>query len=239
MSDLKLSGRGMISAGDYATISVNGTATLSGEVSCTAFDAAGAVTGEMLACTGEMQTSGKATFSGKVKAKSVESTGAFSCGALVAVKSVDVAGALSSAGEIKCESLTVRGNLRADGQIDAWQVAADGSVTADELHAETVTLRIDGKAKLGRIKGEQVSVTMSKPRSWCRRIPLLSALAKNTAVTTEIVGEDITLDYVDCPKVTGRNVTIGDGCRIDLVVYRDKVEISGKARVGKVEKSEK
>jgi hypothetical protein len=69
-----------------------------------------------------------------------------------------------------------------------------------------------------------------------RRKAVSIFLKRRTTVTKMIEGDALDLEYVTAPRVTGRTVIIGKGCRIDLVQYREKVEISPKTTVGKVEK---
>jgi hypothetical protein len=59
---------------------------------------------------------------------------------------------------------------------------------------------------------------------------------RRVIVSSAIEGDNLTLEYVTCPRVTGRVVTIGKGCVIDLVQYSDSLDISPKAKCGKTEK---
>ena len=54
-------------------------------------------------------------------------------------------------------------------------------------------------------------------------------------VKTSIEGDEIALEGVIAPRVSGRVVAIGAGCEIDLVQYSEQVEISPEATVGKTE----
>ena len=51
-----------------------------------------------------------------------------------------------------------------------------------------------------------------------------------------VEGDDIALEGVTAPRVSGRVVAIGEGCEIDLVQYSEQVEISPEAKVGRTEK---
>jgi hypothetical protein len=55
------------------------------------------------------------------------------------------------------------------------------------------------------------------------------------SVSGSVEGDDIALEGVTCPRVTGRIVAIGAGCHVDLVQYSEKIEVSPDAKVGRTE----
>ena len=69
---------------------------------------------------------------------------------------------------------------------------------------------------------------------------MFSSLAKAAdgivRVKNSVEGDDIALEGVTVPRVSGRVVAIGEGCEIDLVQYSEQVEISPEAKVGRTEK---
>ena len=71
-----------------------------------------------------------------------------------------------------------------------------------------------------------------------KRLPLLSKLLGRNALSVDesIEGDEVSLEYVSAPLVTGRVVAIGEGCYIDTVRYSEEVEIHPGARVGNCEK---
>lgn len=50
-------------------------------------------------------------------------------------------------------------------------------------------------------------------------------------MTESIEGDDIYLENVSCPAVTGRRVVVGPGCSIGRVQYSEAAEVSPEARV--------
>ena len=70
-------------------------------------------------------------------------------------------------------------------------------------------------------------------------MPLFSALKGGSGmifVENSIEGDNVALENVKVPRVSGRVVAIGEDCEIELVQYSDQVEISPKAKVGRTEK---
>ena len=93
---------------------------------------------------------------------------------------------------------------------------------------------------IGSIGGSKIVIVSEKSSNIFQRLPLFSSIAKATTsgvnVNSAIEGDDVALEYVTCPRVTGRVVAIGQGCNIDLVQYSEEIEIAPDAKVGKVEK---
>ena len=64
---------------------------------------------------------------------------------------------------------------------------------------------------------------------------LVGAAHGSVSVSGSVEGDDIALEGVTCPRVTGRVVAIGAGCHVDLVQYSEKIEVSPDAKVGRTE----
>ena len=214
MINMRIAGRGTVPAGEYDKVSLSGSGRLFGEVHCNNFSAAGRSSGESITCAERFKASGSSSFSGTVKAQNVRAAGSFSCGGdLVAEEELSVSGSLRVGGDLQAASVRIAGGLVCDGALCAKET---------ELQADT-------EMRLERIAGGNIRV----------RRKLISIFRKRRVrVTTAIEGDVLDLEYAIAPRVTGRNIIIGKGCEIDLVQYRDEIQISPKATVGKVEKFE-
>ena len=212
--NMRIAGRGTVPAGEYDKISVSGSGRLFGEVHCNNFSAAGRSSGESITCAERFKASGSSSFFGTVKAQNVRAAGSFSCGGdLVAEEELSVSGSLRVGGDLQAKSVRIAGGLQCDGT----------------LCAESAELQADKRMQLKSIEGGSIRV---------RRKAVSIFLKRRTTVTETIEGDALDLEYVTAPRVTGQNVIIGKGCVIDLVQYRDEIQISPKATVGKVEKIE-
>ena len=213
--NMRIAGRGTVPAGEYEKVSISGNGRLFGEVSCNDFSAAGRSSGESIACTESFKISGKSTFSGQVKAGSIRAAGSFSCGGdLIAEEELHVSGSLRVGGDLQAENAHVVGELQCGGT----------------LRAESLALQADKPMQLKSITAGRIHV---------RRKPISIFLKRRVSITSAIKGDELDLEYVTAPRVKGRKVVIGKGCKIDLVQYSGEIQISPKATVGKVEKIEK
>ena len=120
------------------------------------------------------------------------------------------------------------GSRTVNGDISAEHVTASGALCCSGLiNAEEIFLKADRQMTVGSIGGGRIIL---------RRTIISPFIKRRILVSTAIEGDELSLSYVTCPAVTGRTVTVGKGCRIDLVQYSENVEISPGARVGRVEK---
>ena len=205
--DMKVSGSGVLPGGEYESVKLSGAVKLAGDVTCTSFSSSGALQGQGINCLGKISISGSSKL-GDLSAEELAVSGAFACGT------------------VKCTELSVKGAVSVAGDITATESAVlQGAVSCKGLlSAERISIVFDSSTELVNIKG--FSVSMAKE----------SRLAKNARVTNGVDADEISLTHVSCPRVSGKRVTIGKGCKIDLVEYSETVDISPDAEVVKTEK---
>ena len=222
--DMSISGAGRIAPGEYENIRISGSGRLCGLVRCASLHTAGACSGESLDCAGQTKTAGSCSFSGDVSSNKLSCSGSFSCGGNVRSNSLSVCGAASVKGDITAETATVIGAIKCKGL----------------LNAETVRIKSDGFCHIGAIGGSNVVIRPEHSSSVLQRVPLLSRLFKEKwqkiRIENHIEADVIELVNVSAPRVSGRIVTVGEGCEVDLVQYSEQIDISPNAKVGRTEK---
>ncbi len=227
--DMRISGAGNIPSGNYEKVSISGSGRLGEQVRCVAFSVSGASKGETIECAERFKVSGGAKFLGDIKAKTVRVSGSLSCGGeLVATEEIACFGSVQCEKTIKCEKLTVSGSLSAMGDVEAESVETSGTFNCTGLlNAEKIKITADRAMQIGSIGGSKISIGR-------KRFSLF--LKRGVTVENAIEGDEITLEYVTCPCVTGRIVNIGKGCKIGHVQFSEKMETSPKAKVKTREK---
>lgn len=240
--DMHISGSGNIPSGEYNNISVSGSGRLQGNVRCVSFSSAGSSKGDNIECTDSFRVSGSSHFGGNIIAENVKIAGSLHCdGDLVANEKVSSSGSTKCDKSVKCEQLSISGSLNVGTDIEAETVKIDGTVNCEGLiNAESIEIKFDRGMDIGSIGGSKIVIVPRKATKISKRLPLLSSLAKavskDVSVNSAIEGDEIALEYVSCPRVTGRIIAIGQGCNIDLVQYSEDIEISPDATVGRTEK---
>lgn len=220
--NFKFAGAGTIPGGEYEKVSVSGSAKLAGDVKCASFSASGALGGSgSVNCSGEMHLSGSASIDGPICARLLKASGSFRCKSIL------------SSGEIRCSGAT-----GVDGDIEAELLRIAGSISCSGLlNAETIEIRMDGRSRAGSIGGSSIDIRLGSS-SGNTILIIFGKSSKHTAsleVSESIEGDDIYLEWVSAPKVTGRRVVIGPGCSIGLVQYSESADISPDAVVDCVE----
>jgi len=212
--DLKLSGSGVVPAGEYDLVSLSGAVVLSGDIKCRAFSASGSLKGEKIECANDVMISGAVKLTKDISAEKITVSGSFACGS------------------VKCQNVSVKGAVTVDGDLGADEsVVLSGAVFCrGPVFADRVSIVFDTQTQIDGIRGVSVSVAPARIKK------LIPPLIKNACVATAVEGDDVSLAYVTCPRVAGKHVVIGKGCEIDLVQYSETVEISRDAKVGKIEK---
>ena len=169
-------------------------------------------------------------------------SGSFSCGGeLVSNGKIICSGGAKCEKSIKCDELAVSGSIKIGEDVEAEKIKIDGIINCSGLlNAEDIEIKFDKGMDIGSIGGSKIIIIKEPKRKFGERLPLLSSLVKkingNVHVEGSIEGDEIALEAVTCPRVTGRVVAVGAGCDIDLVQYSDQIEISPDANVGKTEK---
>ncbi len=235
--NVRISGSGVIPAGEYDNISVSGSSRMSGVVKCSSLSASGSLRGESVDCTGKIKTSGSTSLAGNVRANSISASGTFKCGGDVfATDSISTSGTFKC-GNVKCNKLSVSGSVSVGNDVEAERVESSGMLRCGGLiNAEQVHVKSCDKLEAASIGGTRVVIKLSRFKRFFKRIPLLSAAVKNARITNSIEADEVNIEYVNCPKVRGRVVKIGKGCRIASVEYSEKIEIANRASVVKTEK---
>lgn len=240
--NMKISGSGTVASGEYENVSISGSGRMQGFIRCNNFSASGSASGERIECADMLKVSGSSSFSEDVKSRKISVSGSFSCGGRIAVdEAISCSGSLKCKQSIKCDTLSVSGGISVAGDIEAETVKISGTLNCGGLvNAENITIKFSRGMEIGSIGGSKIVIYKESNAKNRIRLPLLSSFIKGSGdavcVKNSIEGDEIAIENVVTPEVTGRIVAIGDGCEIDLVQYSDQVEISPKAKVGKTEK---
>ena len=244
--DMELSGSGVITAGDYEKVRISGSGKMEGLVRCDSLHTAGSVHGCELQCRGDVRTAGSMRLDGSLTADEMATSGSASVGGDCKVKNkLKCSGSTRIGGMVKCGNLCVSGSIDVTKGIEAEEIEISGSVCCGDLmNAEKINIETDPQSRVDieSIGGNSISINQNfyKRKSVISRLPLLSAMIGSSGGTAviknSIEGDTVAVEGVKAKSVTGRIVTIGEDCEIDLVQYSEQIKIHPNAKVDRQEK---
>ena len=238
--NINIVGCGQIAPGEYESIRIGGSGKLAGLVRCAGFSTTGSSRGVELDCKGAVKVSGSSSFTKNITAESLSVTGSLDTGSdLVVRENLDCSGALQCGGSIRCGTVKVSGGVETDGDVEAESVTVSGTLDCEGLlNAETIVIKGSGM-RIGSIGGSTITIQRPKALGKLAKIPLLSTVIKTVSGMVEvpggIEGDTIVLENVCTPRVSGRIVTVGEDCKIDLVQYSESISVSPNAKVARIE----
>ena len=241
--DMKISGSGVICAGEYDEVRISGSGRSEGLIRCESLHVSGAYHGESVECINEFHASGSAKNDGDVSAGSMSVSGAYKCGGNINVKGeTHISGSFGCGKNLKCGGLGISGAVKVGGDIEAERaVIRGGLICGGLINAEELEVHL-GCGNCG-LEAESIGGSKIAVKNHGNHHPgLIEKIfgwnsSKGTlTVKNSIEGDEIYLEGTSAKTVIGRNVIIGEGCKIDLVQYSENVSISPDAQIGSCEK---
>ncbi|MFM1654713.1 hypothetical protein ACI7RC_21835 [Brevibacillus sp. B_LB10_24] len=217
--DLKVSGIANASGGAYDKAKIEGIGKVHGDLDCN-----------------DLKMDGKCTIKGNVKAGVADIDGMATIAGSMSADKLTIDGYASIGGGFSGEELEVEGYLSVAENCQAETCVINGGVTISGLlNAGTIQLKLYGNSRVKEIGGEAIQVKKGSKRfSPLPTFPFVSFTSKLTVDTIE--GDEIYLEATQARIVRGNHVTIGPGCEIERVEYREEFQQDKGARVGSHEK---
>ncbi|SET46673.1 hypothetical protein [Paenibacillus sp. NFR01] len=207
---LKVLGNSTSSGGTFGNVRVTGECKFLGDVDCLSLHLTGEieVTGTLTA--GQLKTTGECEVAGRIQAKSLRGQGQIHARQNIAVEDVKYSGGIMVQGDCEAETLQLNGALEVGGLLNAGRIE----------------LTLFGPGKAAEVGGGTIIIKPSKTKS------LVPKLAKDLIFTAnQIEGDIVELQNTKAQRVRGGSVTIGAGCEIGTVEYRNNLDIHKNATV--------
>lgn len=232
--NVRVAGAGTIATGTYRTVSVSGSATLTGDIDCTDFKVSGAAEGDGALHAENVTVHGTLGYRGDAEVGNLRVSGTALFHTLKA-EDVSVSGTLDVA-SLSATTVKVLGFLNVPGDCEAERFETQGAFTIGGLlNAGAVDVTLGGKCSAGEIGGEAVTVRIGVGA--LKRFMTSLVPGWELRLTAEsIEGDDVRLEHTTARAVRGNTVVIGQGCEIDLVEYTGEFSASPDAKVKTVRK---
>ena len=233
--DMKYSGLMTMPGGSYERISLDGVITIDGDLDCDEIRTNG-----MITCTGKVKSkrgklNGTASIKGRLESDELDSNGDLKVEDGMAVHELRIEGRIYVKGNVASENIDMKGEININGNCDAEALDCKGAFKIDgTLNAGDVDVDMYAPCRAKEIGGEKIRIHKGR-----KSIGVLTALFTplifgKTHLTVDMIeGDEISIDHTTAKVVRGGKVTIGDGCVVDLVEYRDNFEKASGARIKK------
>ncbi len=174
---------------------------------------------------GNVQTDGIVTCDGDLKAEMIRTEGIFTCKGSIIAERLNCDGMATVRGDVHATRVCIDGILTiSDGnKLEATEILCDGIISiAGQISAGSI--EADGNIDALAIVGDRISI-QSHYRKWFfgRR----SRIERIEATTIDLRG-------VASKAVHGKDITIGNGCRVESVDCSGSLKVARGARVGTV-----
>jgi cytoskeletal protein CcmA (bactofilin family) len=249
VGSLKISGSGSAGGGVYDEVKISGSGKITGNVECNEFHISGSGKVEGNVKAKEYKTSGSSRIDGSLEAEDIKISGSSHIAGDIKCQEIKVSGSAHIERSLNGGEVNVSGSTRIDGNLRGEQVRVSGSIDikgdceSEEffargsfqigglLNAGNIEVGVSGFCCAKEIGGEKIEIReLGGTGIWNKIVSLFTG--HTPGLKTDIIeGDDIYLEYTTAKIVRGNNITIGRGCVIDTVEYKEKLDItdSGKA----------
>lgn len=233
-SNLRISGAGSAGGGSFNEVRISGAGVISGDVDCHNLHMSGAseIKGNVRAVS--VKGNGASEFKGNVTADEMEIHGGSNIKGDAEVKKVKITGGSQIDGSLHSVDVEVKGGIEIKGDCEAESFNSLGGFTIGGLlNADTIYINMGGNCRVKEIGGEKIEVRKSDSGAFAfqKMIKNMFNLKYGELITDTIEGDDIYLESTTARVVRGNNITIGPGCNIDLIEYKDHINVSQGASV--------
>lgn len=154
---------------------------------------------------------------------------------------IKVSGICKTDGDISAKVIKCSGVMKGQNTISAESIRVSGCIKACDIESEDI--KLTGEFNISNMLNANtitIEVEDRKTRSFCKNIGGENVSIENKSlhkiIVDNIEANDISIENTKCKSVNGNNIIIGKGCEIDIIEYKDSIEIHDKAKVKEVKK---
>jgi cytoskeletal protein CcmA (bactofilin family) len=230
-NDIKTAGGGSFAGGTYGDVTFNGSGTINGDVDAVTYRVNGAGTSNGRVKAQSITVNGTANFNGEVQANEMTVNGDGNIRDGAGIGRLTVKGNLTVGGSLAAHDVDLRGFLRMGGDCQAETFTGEGGFTvAGLLNAGNIDIVVQAPSAAREIGGERIVVR--QPGGGISSFTgLLTVFAEKRLTADTIEGDVVWLENTTAKVVRGKQVTLGQGCVVDLVEYAESYTPAGAPQV--------
>jgi cytoskeletal protein CcmA (bactofilin family) len=230
MKTLKLSGKGESAGGVYDEVSISGSGRVGGDLEAATISIAGSCIMEGNVKAGTFAASGAFEVGRDLEAKTLRGAGRGEVGGDVRAETLTFSGRLMAGGTVRAREATLSGFAECGGNLEADQLQLSGAFdVGGSVSGQRIQIALAGRSQAAEVVAPEITVRRAPWRWRMLDFPWRRSTALLAAET--IAGDTLHLEGARAGTVRGRQVTIGPGCRIEVVEYSESLQIDPQADV--------
>ncbi|GGG67146.1 hypothetical protein GCM10010918_22170 [Paenibacillus radicis (ex Gao et al. 2016)] len=234
--DLKITGQSSAPGGRYERVKIMGDGVVNGDVDCSRLKCIGTLVLNGSLSSEHISMIGTGSFSGDVQAGQVKLTGTAAIGGDARLNVLRGSGSVETKGSLRGEQFRITGQIQTQGDCAADVFNLRGMFEIGGLlNAGEIDIRLYQDCWVQEIGGEHISIRKASLRN-----PLQYFYFRpqpHACLTVNVIeGDDIYIEHTKAAVVRGNRITVGPGCEIGLVEYKESFEKKKSARVSEYRK---
>ncbi|MBP1962735.1 hypothetical protein [Paenibacillus aceris] len=221
--NLTITGSSTAIGGQYDKVKIVGEGNIEGDVQCNQLRCVGTMDMDGSLHAEHMSVVGTCSWTGGVQGNALKISGTVSVSGDAKIGKISGAGTLEARGDLYSDRLELKGQLVTAGDCEAEEFKIRGMFEVGGLlNAGEMDIKLYRISSAKEIGGEKIRI---------RRASVLSPYsfffmpASDAQLTVDVIeGDDIDLEYTKARVVRGNRVTIGAGCEIELVEYKESLQ---------------
>lgn len=217
---ISLDGVGTSIGGKFEQMNISGVYSLSGDLICD-----------------NLYVSGVLKDSKNIQCEEFKVSGVLKSSESLDASNINVSGAVNIGKNIKSQKILGEGYIKVKENIESEKIEIEGNLICNGLvNCEDFYLFTSGESKIGEIGATNIKICSEQQCSGIFKIFIPKKFKNNHAYINLIEGNDIILSNCDVDIVRGKNIVIGENCKINKIEYSVSIDINKESRVDVVNK---
>ncbi|CEO26224.1 hypothetical protein [Paraclostridium sordellii] len=220
LHSISLDGVGSSGGGKFEDMNISGVYSLKGDIICNKFYVSGVLKDSKNIQCEEFRVSGVLKSSESLQANDINVSGVATIGKNIKSQKISGEGCIKVKEDIESEKVDLQGNIICHGLINC----------------EDFYLFTEGESKIGEIGATNIEICAKEKSINLLKIFIPKRIKNNHAYIKVIEGDNIKLSNCDVGIVRGKNIVIGENCKIDKVEYSESIDINELSKVDNINK---
>ena len=220
LHSINLDGVGSSGGGKFEDINISGVYSLKGDIICNKLDVSGVLKNSKNIQCEEFKVSGVLKSSESLKAQDINVSGVATIEKNIKSHKISGEGCIKVKEDIESEKIDIEGNL-----------ACDGLINCEDFYLFTL-----GESRIGEIGATNIEIYGEKKSKNIFKIFIPKKFKNNRVYIKVIEGDNIKLSDCEVDIVRGKNIVIGENCKINKVEYSESIDINELSKIDSVDK---